>query len=78
MTDATEIHFDGWTLRPRSGELLRDGHTQRLSQQLLRLLVELLEHPEEVVPRERVGLALGLLIASSIAMKPEVFAGLIR
>jgi len=53
VTDATEIHFEGWTLRPRSGELLRDGHTQRLSQQPLRVLIELLDHPGEVVTRER-------------------------
>ena len=25
VTDVVEIRFDGWTLRPRSGELLRDG-----------------------------------------------------
>ena len=37
----------------RSGELLRDGSTQRLPQQPLRVLVELLEHPGEVVTRER-------------------------
>lgn len=53
MTDAKDIHFDGWVLRPSSGELLRDGNTQRLAQQPLRMLVELLEHPGEVVARER-------------------------
>src|SRR6187397_3329763 len=53
MTDTTEIQFDGWTLRTRSGELLRDGNTQRLPQQPLRVLVELLSHPGEVVTRER-------------------------
>lgn len=53
MTDAKDIHFDGWVLRPSSGELLRDGATQRLAQQPLRMLVELLEHPGEVVTRER-------------------------
>ena len=53
MTDATEIHFDGWTLRTRSGELVRDGNVQRLPQQPLRVLVELLEHPGDVVTRER-------------------------
>jgi DNA-binding winged helix-turn-helix (wHTH) protein/tetratricopeptide (TPR) repeat protein len=53
VTDATEFHFDGWTLRPRSGELVRDGKTQRLPQQPLRVLVELLTHPGDVVTRER-------------------------
>jgi DNA-binding winged helix-turn-helix (wHTH) protein/Flp pilus assembly protein TadD len=53
VTDAKDIHFDGWVLRPSSGELLRDGNTQRLAQQPLRMLTELLEHPGEVVTRER-------------------------
>ena len=53
MTDAKDIHFDGWVLHPSSGELLRDGNRQRLAQQPLRMLVELLEHPGEVVTRER-------------------------
>ena len=53
VTEAKDIHFDGWVLRPSSGELLRDGTLQRLSQQPLRMLVELLEHPGEVVTRER-------------------------
>jgi DNA-binding winged helix-turn-helix (wHTH) protein/tetratricopeptide (TPR) repeat protein len=53
VTDATDIHFDGWVLRPSSGELLRDGNTQRLAQQPLRILTELLQHPGEVVTRER-------------------------
>lgn len=53
VTDATDIRFDGWTLRPRSGELVRDGKTQRLSQQPLRALLELVRTPSEVVTRER-------------------------
>jgi DNA-binding winged helix-turn-helix (wHTH) protein/tetratricopeptide (TPR) repeat protein len=53
VTDATEFHFDGWTLLARSGELARDGSVQRLPQQPLRVLVELLEHPGDVVTRER-------------------------
>jgi len=53
VTDTTEFRFDGWTLRPRSGELIRDGNVQRLPQQPLRVLVELLEHAGEVVTRER-------------------------
>lgn len=40
-------------LRASSGELLREGNSQRLAQQPLRMLVELLEHPGEVVTRER-------------------------
>jgi DNA-binding winged helix-turn-helix (wHTH) protein/tetratricopeptide (TPR) repeat protein len=53
VTEAKDIHFDGWVLRPSSGELLRDGNMQRLAQQPLRMLVELLAHPGEVVTRER-------------------------
>jgi DNA-binding winged helix-turn-helix (wHTH) protein/tetratricopeptide (TPR) repeat protein len=53
VTDATEFHFDGWTLKTRSGELVRDGNVQRLPQQPLRVLVELLTHPGDVVTRER-------------------------
>ena len=53
VTDAKDIHFDGWVLRPSSGELLRDGNTQRLAQQPLRMLIELLQHPGEVVTREQ-------------------------
>lgn len=53
MTDRAEFRFDGWRLIAASGELLRDGKTQRLPQQPLRMLVELLEHPGEVVTRER-------------------------
>ena len=37
----------------QTGELLRDGRTQRLPQQPLRVLVELLEHSGQVVTRER-------------------------
>ena len=53
MTDATEIKFDDWTVRPDSGELLRNGQAQRLPQKPLRVLLELLAHPGEVVTRER-------------------------
>jgi DNA-binding winged helix-turn-helix (wHTH) protein/tetratricopeptide (TPR) repeat protein len=53
MIVAAEISFDGWTLRAATGELTREGATQRLTQQPLRILVELLEHPGEVVTRER-------------------------
>jgi DNA-binding winged helix-turn-helix (wHTH) protein/tetratricopeptide (TPR) repeat protein len=53
VADATEFHFDGWTLKTRSGELVRDGNVQRLPQQPLRVLAELLTHPGDVVTRER-------------------------
>jgi DNA-binding winged helix-turn-helix (wHTH) protein/tetratricopeptide (TPR) repeat protein len=53
VIDVTEIRFDDWAFRPASGELLRDGRTQRLPQQPLRVLVELLEHRGQVVTRER-------------------------
>jgi DNA-binding winged helix-turn-helix (wHTH) protein/tetratricopeptide (TPR) repeat protein len=53
VTEETQFQFDGWTLHPRSGELVRDGKVQRLPQQPLRVLVELLSHPAEVVTRER-------------------------
>jgi len=53
VTDPTEINFDGWIVRVRSGELLHDGQTQRLPQQPLRVLLELLAQPGQVVTRER-------------------------
>jgi DNA-binding winged helix-turn-helix (wHTH) protein/tetratricopeptide (TPR) repeat protein len=54
VTDSTEIVFDKWVLKPSSGELLREGSVvQRLPQQPLRVLVELVEHAGEVVSRER-------------------------
>lgn len=53
MAAMPEYSFDGWTLRAASGELVRDGAAQRLTQQPLRILIELLEHPGEVVTRER-------------------------
>ena len=53
MTEKTEICFDGWRLRADTGELSRDGETQRLTQQPLRILLELLARPGELVSRER-------------------------
>jgi len=53
VTETSDFHFDGWTLHARSGELARDGNVLRLPQQPLRVLVELLSHPGEVVTRER-------------------------
>lgn len=54
MTDGTHIRFDGWTLVRASGELTRDGKTQRLPPQPLALLIELLDHAGEVVTREAI------------------------
>lgn len=54
VTERIEIRFDGWRLRTDTGELSREGRaTQRLTQQPLRILLELLERPGEVVTRER-------------------------
>jgi DNA-binding winged helix-turn-helix (wHTH) protein/tetratricopeptide (TPR) repeat protein len=53
MIERTEFSFDGWTLKVSSGELLREGMKQRLAQQPLRMLVELLAHAGDVVTRER-------------------------
>ncbi len=53
MTEPVEIRFDGWRLRTDTGELTRDGKQQRLTQQPLRVLLELLRNPGEVVTRER-------------------------
>jgi DNA-binding winged helix-turn-helix (wHTH) protein/tetratricopeptide (TPR) repeat protein len=53
MAEGTDYSFDGWTLRTATGELTRGGKTQRLTQQPLRILIELLENAGDVVPRER-------------------------
>jgi DNA-binding winged helix-turn-helix (wHTH) protein/Tfp pilus assembly protein PilF len=48
-----DYHFDGWTLRSRSGELLRAGRRIRLQTQPQQILEELLARPGELVTRER-------------------------
>jgi DNA-binding winged helix-turn-helix (wHTH) protein/tetratricopeptide (TPR) repeat protein len=54
VTEPAEIRFDGWRLRISTGELSREGQPQqRLTQQPLRILLELLRNPGEVVTRER-------------------------
>lgn len=53
VTEPVTYRFDGWTLQVDSGELARDGKVQRLTQQPLRVLVELLRNPGRVVTRER-------------------------
>lgn len=46
------MHFDDWTLDPRSGELDRAGERLRLQEQPLQVLCALLERPGDVVTRE--------------------------
>lgn len=47
------LQFDGWTVDRISGEISRDGQVARLSQQPLRILMELTARAGEVVTRER-------------------------
>jgi serine/threonine-protein kinase len=54
MDPLPEIHFDRWTLRRPSGELVRDdGLRIRLQSQPLVILEELLARPGELVTREQ-------------------------
>ncbi len=53
MAAETEIQFDGWTVNRISGEMTRGGRALRLTQQPLRILVELYDHAGEIVTRER-------------------------
>jgi diguanylate cyclase (GGDEF)-like protein len=46
------IHFDQWTLDPRSGELVHGDERIRLQEQPLQVLQALLERPGQVVTRE--------------------------
>jgi DNA-binding winged helix-turn-helix (wHTH) protein/Tfp pilus assembly protein PilF len=48
-----QIRFDGWILRPDSGELCRDGVTVRLQDKPLLILTQLLLRPGELVTREQ-------------------------
>lgn len=56
--DLEEISFDGWTLNKVTGELKREGRTQRLPQQQLRILLELIAIPGQPVTREQLRHAL--------------------
>ena len=47
------IGFDGWTVRVDTGELTRNGHTVRLQEQSLRILLELVARPGELITREQ-------------------------
>jgi TolB-like protein/DNA-binding winged helix-turn-helix (wHTH) protein len=53
MEKRDKIHFDGWSVDTRSGELWRGGAPTSLPEQALRILVELASHPGEVVSREQ-------------------------
>ena len=50
--DKREIRFDGWHVDFASGEISRDGRTQRLQDQPLQILDQLTRTPGEVVTRE--------------------------
>lgn len=52
MGQSDEILFEGWTLRRKTGELLKGGSCVRLQSQPLLVLEELLAHPGELVTRE--------------------------
>jgi len=47
------LQFDGWTVDRVSGDISRGGHSARLPQQPLRILVELFDHAGAVVTREQ-------------------------
>jgi DNA-binding winged helix-turn-helix (wHTH) protein/tetratricopeptide (TPR) repeat protein len=49
----TVVTFDGWSLDRTTGELSKDGVTQRLQEQPLQILDELLAIPGALVTRER-------------------------
>jgi DNA-binding winged helix-turn-helix (wHTH) protein/tetratricopeptide (TPR) repeat protein len=53
VSSPTSLQFDGWTVDPVSGDLVRDGNASRLAQQPLRILVTLYESAGAVVTRER-------------------------
>ena len=52
------MEFDGWTVNRVSGEISREGRTARLSQQPLRILIELFDHAGDIVTREQLVKAL--------------------
>ena len=53
MNTETELRFDGWTVNRVSGEIARNGNTSRLTQQPLRVLLELADHAGAIVTREQ-------------------------
>jgi DNA-binding winged helix-turn-helix (wHTH) protein/tetratricopeptide (TPR) repeat protein len=58
FVERAALQFDGWTVNRVSGEISRDGHTSRLPQQPLRILIELTDRAGEVVTREQLVKAL--------------------
>ena len=53
MDPSPEVHFDGWTLRRQTGELLHAETRVLLRPQQALVLEELLTHPGELVTREQ-------------------------
>ena len=49
MHEGQDIAFDGWVLRPTTGELSRDGACHRLQDRSLQILRLLLSRPGELV-----------------------------
>ena len=52
MREGQDIAFDGWVLRPITGELFRDGACLRLQDRSLQILTLLLSRPGDLVTRE--------------------------
>ena len=52
MYEGQDIAFDGWVLRPMTGELFHDGACLRLQDRALQILTLLLSRPGELVTRE--------------------------
>src|SRR5215510_12409833 len=50
--DKREARFDGWLVDFDSGEISKNGNTQRIQDQPLQILEELVKRPGEVVTRE--------------------------
>src|SRR5215471_7601529 len=48
-----KVRFDGWTLFKATGELSKGPVTTRLQAQPLQMLIELVEHPRELVTRDQ-------------------------
>lgn len=53
MNESDQVHFNGWTLRKSSGELLRGDERIRLQDHPLKVLQALLERPGELATREQ-------------------------
>jgi TolB-like protein/DNA-binding winged helix-turn-helix (wHTH) protein/Flp pilus assembly protein TadD len=51
--ETREIRFDGWRVNFDSGEITKGGNTQRLQDQPLQILDELIQSPGQVVSREQ-------------------------